>query len=97
MREAILTCIYAALDEINEDREDLRLDKSLDTPIHGSASDLDSLGLINFIIGVEERLERDLGTTVMLSDDRALSQDSNPFESVASLTEYIELLLSEAK
>lgn len=97
MREEILQCIYGAFDEISEDRDDLQMEKSVDTPIHGSTSALDSLSLINFIIAVEERLERDLGVTVLLSDDRALSQESSPFESVASLAKYIEQLVGEAK
>jgi hypothetical protein len=98
MNEKVLTCVYAALDEANEDRQGLPpLEKSLETPIHGSASGLDSLGLINFVVAVEEGVERDVGAAIVLSDDRALSQERNPFESVRALVDYIDVLVSEQR
>jgi acyl carrier protein len=96
MNEKVLECVYAAIDEANEDRQDLPpLEKSPETPIHGTESGLDSLGLINFVVAVEEGVERDLGVAILLSDDRALAQEANPFETVETLVAYIDLLLSE--
>lgn len=98
MNEKVLECVYAAIDEANEDRQDRPpLEKSVETPIHGTASGLDSLGLINFVVAVEEGVERDLGATIMLSDDRTLVQEPSPFESVGTLVDYIEVLLSEQR
>jgi acyl carrier protein len=94
--EKVLGCVYAAIDEANEDREGLLpLRKSLDTPIHGEGSELDSLALINFVVAVEEGVERGFGTPVALSDDRALAREPSPFASVRTLVEYIEELLRE--
>jgi acyl carrier protein len=96
MNDKALECVYAAIDEANEDRPDLLpLEKSFETPIHGTESGLDSLGLINFLIAVEEGIERSFGVFVSLSDDRALSREPSPFESVRTLVGYIEDLLSE--
>jgi acyl carrier protein len=96
LNERVLRCVYAAIDESNEDRQDRPpLEKSLDTAIHGNASAFDSLGLINFVVAVEEGVERDLGVPIMISDERALSQDPNPFETVGTLVAYIDVLLSE--
>lgn len=96
MNEKVLQCVYAAIDEANEDRQDLPpLEKSPETPVHGTDSGLDSLGLINFVVAVEEGIERDFGATIVLSDDRALSQEPSPFERVGTLVAYIDLLLSE--
>jgi len=100
MNEKVLSCVYAAIDEANEDRTDTDLpplEKSPETPIHGSASGLDSLGLINFVVAVEEGVERDVGVPIMLSDDRSLTQEPNPFESVRTLVDYIDVLLSEQR
>lgn len=98
MNEKVLACVYAAIDEANEDRQDLpQLEKSLETPIHGTASGLDSLGLINFVVAVEEEIDRDLGVTITLSDDRSLSQEPSPFESVRTLVEYIDVLIAEQR
>lgn len=95
MNDQVLACVYDAIDEGNLDRGDAPpLEKSLDTPIHGSASGFDSLGLINFVVAVEENVEREIGVAILLSDDRALSQDPSPFQSVRTLVDYIEDLLS---
>ncbi len=51
MRELVMQCVYVAIDEANDDRQDLPpLEKSLDTPLHGTSSGLDSLGLITPIL-----------------------------------------------
>lgn len=98
MNEKVLQCVYGAIDEANEDRDGRPpLEKAPETEIHGSANGLDSLGLINFVVAVEEGVERDFGTALVLSDDRSLSQEPSPFKSVATLTEYIELLLAEQR
>lgn len=98
MNETVLGCVYAAIDEANEDRHDAPpLKKSPETPIYGSDSGFDSLGLINFVVAVEEGIERDMGVTILLSDDRSLSQEPSPFETVRTLVEYIDGLLSEQR
>lgn len=100
MNEQVLRCVYAAIDEGNEDRRDHDLppvQKSLGTPIHGTTSSFDSLGLINFVVAVEEGVERDLGVAIVLSDDRALEQDPSPFDSVGALVDYIDVLVAEQR
>ena len=94
--ERVLECVYAAIDEANEDRQDLPpLRRSPETPIHGAGTELDSLDLINFLVALEERIEEGFGAPVSLSDDRALSREPSPFESVRTLAEYVEELLRE--
>lgn len=96
VRAEILQCVYEAIDEANEDRLDLPpLEKSPQTRIHGTKGGLDSLGLINFLVAVEEAVERETGVSVALSDDRALSREPSPFESVQTLVDYVEELAGE--
>lgn len=96
MNQKVVDCIYAALDEANLSRNGgPPIVKSPDTPIHGTASGLDSLGLINFIVAVEENVEREFGTPIMLSDERALAQEPSPFDSVRELAAYLDILLAE--
>lgn len=98
MNDKIIDCVYAAIDEANEERGDKPpLEKSIDTPLHGDAGGLDSLALVNFVLAVEDNVESAFGSPVMLSDDRALSQDPSPFQSVGALAEYIETLLEESR
>lgn len=64
------------------------------TPLVGGAV-IDSLGLVEVIMEVEQRLRRDHGADVTLADERAMSQRHSPFRTVGTLADYAALLLSE--
>jgi acyl carrier protein len=98
MRDAILAAIYAAIDQVNRQNPGKKpVGKSLGTSLFGSTSDLDSLGLINLVVAVEENIEKSQGAQITLVDDRALSAPVSPFATVESLANYIEQLLVERK
>ena len=63
--------------------------------LFGGSSPFDSLNLVTFIVELEQDLERNLGCSVTLADERAMSQPTNPFRTVSSLTDYIQFLLIE--
>lgn len=91
-----LKLIYEVIDELNlELEENAQLEKSLDAKIFGQGSVLDSMGLINFITLIEEKIEEETGKFVSIADERAMSLESSPFQSVSSLNDYIDSLLSE--
>ena len=56
---------------------------------------LDSLALVSLIADLEARIEMDFGRSVVLADERALSQVRSPYRTVDSLAAYIETLLNE--
>lgn len=92
----ILSIIYAAFDEINQDLEaDEQIVKSEDTIIFGPDSKIDSMGLVNLITIIEEQIEEKSGKFVSIADEKAMSLVSSPFKSVATLKKYIESLLNE--
>lgn len=94
-QERILQAIYNAVDEINEQLpKGKKLDKSLDTVLFGRPGKLDSLGLVSLIVAVEQNIQEEFGTAVTLADERALSQRNSPFRTIATLSEYIALLLN---
>ena len=96
-RQAIVDIILRALESTNASRDaQQQLEVSATAPIFGTASPLDSLGLVALLIDIEEAFA-DRGHTVVLSDERALSQKRSPFRDVASLATYIEQLLVEAR
>ena len=96
MHEKILNLIYVSLDECNEQLPDEeQLEKSLDTKLFGRGSKLDSLGLINLVVAVEQNIEDEFDVEITLADVRAMSQENSPFRTVGSLTDYIEMLLEE--
>jgi acyl carrier protein len=75
---------------------DLENDKiNFDTTIYGNDSRLDSLGLINLIVAVEQNIEDEFDVNITIADERAMSQKHSPFRTIGSLAEYIEMLLKE--
>ncbi|MGP0091074.1 MAG: hypothetical protein ACLPKB_14110 [Xanthobacteraceae bacterium] len=98
MRNDILEAVYAGIDQLNRQSPDAKpIRKTPDAPLYGSDSDLDSLGLINLVVAVEQSVEQRLNVPITLVDDKALSQEVSPFSSIAALVDYIEKLLQERK
>jgi acyl carrier protein len=94
----IMESIFSAVEEINRLLpEERQLKKSADTLLLGKGANLDSLGLVNFIVTVEQNIEEQLGRSITLADERAMSQTTSPFRNIGTLSEYIGLLLEEKR
>jgi len=90
--------VFTAIDELNEQLADgERLDKSSSTVLFGRGSNLDSLGLVSLIVGIEQGLADHFGREMTLADEKAMSQRSSPFRTVSTLVDYIVLRLEEAE
>ena len=50
---------------------------------------LDSLGLVNLIMSIEEKFEDYLDTSIVIADEKAMSQKNSPFQSVQSIADYL--------
>jgi len=59
------------------------------TRLLGSGALLDSVGLVTVVMEIEARLEEELGLTVSLTSDAAMSQERSPLRSVASLRDFV--------
>ena len=84
-----------AIDEYNQQPELKKLAKEPDTLLMDEGSELDSLGLVNLIVSIEEKLEEQLNLDITFADERALTQEISPFKSIANLRDYINNLASE--
>src|SRR5262249_58030703 len=92
----VLEAVYRAIDEVNlQLPADRRLKKSSETALFGRAGSLDSLGLVNLIVAVEQAVEDELGASVTLADEKAMSQNASPFRTVGSLAAYVQRQLAE--
>src|SRR5437762_10203817 len=92
-RDRALRFVYDAIDVVNRQLPaSRRLAKSPDTVIVGPSGSLDSLGIINFVIALEERAGEALGAPVQLLDETALIDDSGSFRTVDTLTRLLETL-----
>ena len=65
--------------------------------LYGHSSDLDSLGLVQLLIDVEERVSDRYGVPVSLTDEKAMSQTHSPFRSVNSLAQYLAGLIASQR
>jgi acyl carrier protein len=63
--------------------------------LYGADGVFDSIALVAFIVAVEQALEQTLGLTLVLADEKAMSQRKSPFRSVEALVEHIEALHAE--
>lgn len=63
--------------------------------LFGGDSPLDSMDLVALVVDLEEQLRELFGKDITLADERAMSQEVNPFSKVETLTRYIHLLLTE--
>lgn len=87
--------IFSAIEMSNNIREeDKQIPSASTTELYGKDGHLDSMGLVAFLIDIEE-LFLDEEIQIALSDERAMSQKNSPFRSVETLTDYIEKLLNE--
>lgn len=97
-RERILKIIFSAVEELNSQlNPERKLNKSPDTCLYGAGSQLDSLGLVTFIVVAEQKLENEFKITLTLADEKAMSQRNSPFRTIETLVDYITGLLQEKK
>ena len=92
----ILKIIYEAIDELNEQLpSDQKLEKSEATVLFDNEGKLDSLGLVNLIVLLEQKIDQNLNVQITLADEKAMSQEQSPFKSIKTLIAYISKLLEE--
>ena len=94
-KEKIAQAIFQAIDDVNQLLKDEKIEKSLHTNLLGESAKLDSLGLLNFIVAVEDRIDDCFGVTITLASESAISHDDNAFKNVQSLVDYIDSLLKD--
>ena len=92
----MVEAINSAVDDLNEvlDPEE-RLATSPDVALIGKDARVDSLGLVNLIVLVEEKIQQRFGVGITLVDERAMSQSKSPFRTLGSLAEFVEEQLAD--
>lgn len=87
---SILKVISSATDGFNAQQPDgSKLGEAPDTILVGPGGVLDSLGLVLFMVSLEERLRAELGKSIALLDEAALADENGPFRTVGSLANHI--------
>lgn len=68
-----------------------------ETVLFGPGGELDSLGLVNLIVLLEEKISDEFGVEIVLTDERAMSEKHSPFRTVQALGDYVLRLLDEKR
>lgn len=88
--EQIAQQIVSALEELNQQLPaEARIEPSPSAALLAPAGKLDSLGLVNLILLVEERMARELSAEISLTEDQTLAQPEVVFRDVQSLANHI--------
>jgi len=97
MHEKILNLIIAQAEELNEQLEIIiPVELGADAPLFGGKTGvLSSISLVTLIVAVEQSIEDEFETSLILADEKAMSQKNSPFLTIGSLTNYIIMLLNE--
>lgn len=86
----VLVEICAAIRDFNRQlAPDARLAESPDTILIGEGGQLDSLGLINLLVMLEDALGERFGGRVVLLDENIMTSDSGPLRSVGTLASHV--------
>ena len=92
--DRIAHIIFEIIDEVNEQYpNDKRLGKSVDTVLFGKSGKLDSLGLVNFVVTVERRIQIEFEMNINLADE--MSNPEGPLINLGTLFDYIADKLKE--
>lgn len=89
-REELVNLILNLLKRhFEESNETIDLKEGEMTKLFGGDGVLNSLGLVSFIVEVEEALEDEFGISILLADEKAMSRRTSPFSRISYLVDYI--------
>ena len=67
----------------------VKVENEPDSPLAGPDGPLDSLGIVNLVVAVENEVRLRFGTAVGLMDALGLAAEESPFRTVETLTDWV--------
>lgn len=95
--ESALLVIDAYREILDLQQVDFEKPEKIDkhTPVYGSNGYLDSLGLVNLVVAIEEKVKETFNVSISLATEKAMSRTRSPFRDVKSLSLYLNELLRD--
>jgi acyl carrier protein len=91
----VLKVIYESVSDLNlQLAREQRIEPSPATVLFGAGGRLDSLGLANFIVITEQKLDDSFGFPIDLTENDPFSPATGHFRTIHSLATYISELIS---
>ncbi len=95
-KQEINTIVINQIELLNDTfPETQKITVSEKTVLFGNDSSIDSLSLVSVIVDLEMLFSDEHGFDIALTDDRAMTREISPFDSVTSLVEYIFEIINE--
>lgn len=89
-KQQITDAIYGAIDEVNAAQgSENQIAKDSKAILFGQGGKLDSLGLLTFVLQVEQRVQSAGHPSFTLTDEKAMADTATAFRTVESLSDYI--------
>lgn len=91
-KERIINIIFDTIDEINlQLPREQHLKKNISTDL---LKKLDSMGVVNLIVLIEQKVEDEFDVTLSISDNDIIFQKDSPLKSVETLIDFVHSILS---
>lgn len=74
---------------IEDNDIDVEVEVDINTRLIGTDSILDSIGLVTFVVEVEQAILEDHSIDVELASEKAMSRTTSPFISIKTLSKFI--------
>lgn len=85
----LLNTYFVEIDQIVD------LSEGEQTKLFGGDGVLDSIGLVSYIVSLEEILEDEFNISIVLADEKAMSRRTSPFGRISYLIDYVFELINE--
>jgi acyl carrier protein len=95
-KQEITAIVINQVEQLNETFSDIqKISVNENTVLFGNGSSIDSLSLVSVIVDLEMLFSDEHSFDISLTDDRAMTREISPFDSVASLADYIFEIINE--
>ena len=95
-KERIRNIVLEAIDDLNEQLpSDRQVGNSNETALFGKFGAVDSFGLVNLLVAIEERVDHEFGISIIIADLNMIAWDSNPFKSIGNLIDHVTSILGK--
>ena len=95
-RDQVQQAVLGAVRDVSRRPGLPKLGTESDEKLFGDQGKLDSLGLVELVVAVEEHVADDLGVTVTLADEKALSRHRSPFRTVGDLVDFVDEIVGDS-
>ena len=99
-RDRLAELVHRAVDQVNEELElgdRMKISSDSAAVLYGSGATIDSITLVSLVVAVEESVRRELGLSVTLANEKAMSMKRSPFLTLESLIDYLGTVVEEAE